>query len=251
MQVGFLEIKWTDILDLTLVAFLMYYIYKLVRGSVASRVFLGYLLIYLFYLIVKAIGLELLTRILEYFMGVGAIALIVLFQQEIRRFLLLVGKSTSLTNTQFFANLLGTDVIPDEKYPLKTIIEASKTMSSEFTGGIIVIHGKDKSDLQLTSDDKKAIQDTMDEFVTEVSEIVDFNKLNLYPNNVEWSGKVTELDVEFFYSIGETNGIYINGTMTKIDDDYLEFLNKLKQYYEKFKSKWSKVIAARKKTPEA
>jgi uncharacterized protein (TIGR00159 family) len=94
-------------------------------------------------LIVKAIGLELLTRILEYFMGVGAIALIVLFQQEIRRFLLLVGKSTSLTNNQFFANLLGTDIIPDEKYPLKTIIDAAKTMSSEFTGGIIVIQKED------------------------------------------------------------------------------------------------------------
>jgi diadenylate cyclase len=143
MQIGFLEIKWTNILDIVLVAFLMYYIYKLVRGSVASRVFLGYLLIYLFYLIVKAIGLELLTRILEYFMGVGAIALIVLFQQEIRRFLLLVGKSTSLTNNQFFASLLGTDVIPEEKFPLKTIIDAAKTMSSEFTGGIIVIQKED------------------------------------------------------------------------------------------------------------
>jgi len=143
MQAGFLEIKWPDVLDITLVSFLLYYIYKLVRGSVASRVFLGYLLIYLFYLIVKAIGLELLTRILEYFMGVGAIALIVLFQQEIRRFLLLVGKSTSLTNNQFFANLLGTDIIPDEKYPLKTIIDAAKTMSSEFTGGIIVIQKGD------------------------------------------------------------------------------------------------------------
>lgn len=143
MQIGFLEIKWTDILDISLVAFLLYYIYKLVRGSVASRVFLGYLLIYLFYLIVKAIGLELLTRILEYFMGVGAIALIVLFQQEIRRFLLLIGKSTSLTNNQFFANLLGTEVVPEENYPLKTIIDAAKTMSSEFTGGIIVIQKED------------------------------------------------------------------------------------------------------------
>ena len=133
----------------------------------------------------------------------------------------------------------------------KEVTKTDKSKGYRISGGIIVIHGKDKSDLQLTSDDKKAFQDTMDEFVTEVSEIVDFNKLNLYPNNVEWSGKVTELDVEFFYSIGETNGIYINGTMTKIDDDYLEFLNKLKQYYEKFKSKWSKVIAARKKTPEA
>ncbi len=143
MQIGFLEIKWTDILDITLVAFLLYYIYKLVRGSVASRVFLGYLLIYLFYLIVKAIGLELLTRILEYFMGVGAIALIVLFQQEIRRFLLLIGKSTSLTNNQFFANLLGAEVAPEEKYHLKTIIDAAKTMSSEFTGGIIVLQKED------------------------------------------------------------------------------------------------------------
>ena len=91
----------------------------------------------------------------------------------------------------------------------------------------------------------------MDEFVTEVSELVDFNKLNLYENNVEWSGKITELDVEFFYSIGENNGIYVNGTMTKIDDEYLEFLVNLRKYYEKFKSKWSKVIAIRKKTPEA
>lgn len=143
MQIGFLEVKWTDILDITLVAFLLYYIYKLVRGSVASRVFLGYLLIYLFYLIVKAVGLELLTRILEYFMGVGAIALIVLFQQEIRRFLLLVGKSTSLTNNQFFSNLLGTEATPEEKYPLKNIIDAAKTMSSEFTGGIMVIQKED------------------------------------------------------------------------------------------------------------
>ncbi|AFK04832.1 Conserved hypothetical protein CHP00159 [Emticicia oligotrophica DSM 17448] len=143
MQIGFLEIKWTDILDITLVAFLLYYIYKLVRGSVASRVFTGYLLIYLFYLIVKAIGLELLTRILEYFMGVGAIALIVLFQQEIRRFLLLIGKSTTLTNNQIFANIMGTEVPLDDSFPLKTIVDSAKTMSSEFTGGIIVIQKED------------------------------------------------------------------------------------------------------------
>lgn len=118
------------------------------------------------------------------------------------------------------------------------------------SGGIIVIHGKDKKDSQLTTEDKKAFQETMDEFIAEVSELVDFNKLNLYENNVEWSGKITELDVEFFYSIGENNGIYVNGTMTKIDDEYLGFLVNLRKYYEKFKSKWSKVIATRKKTAE-
>jgi hypothetical protein len=133
----------------------------------------------------------------------------------------------------------------------ETIKKTEKKRAYRVSGGIIVIHGKDKQDSQLTTEDKKAFQETMDEFVAEVSELVDFNKLNLYENNVEWSGKITELDVEFFYSIGENNGIYVNGTMTKIDDEYLGFLVNLRKYYEKFKSKWSKVIAVRKKTPEA
>lgn len=128
--------------------------------------------------------------------------------------------------------------------------KTEKKRSYRVSGGIIVIHGRNKQESQLTTDDKKAFQETMDEFVSEVSELVDFNKLNLYDNNVEWSGKITELDVEFFYSIGENNGIYVNGTMIKIDDEYLDFLVKLRKYYEKFKSKWSKVIAVRKKTPE-
>jgi hypothetical protein len=143
------------------------------------------------------------------------------------------------------ANTDQTDNNEDE-----VIKKSEKKRGYRVSGGIIVIHGKDKQDSQLTTEDKKAFQETMDEFVAEVSELVDFNKLNLYENNVEWSGKITELDVEFFYSIGENNGIYVNGTMTKIDDEYLGFLVKLRKYYEKFKSKWSKVIATRKKTPE-
>jgi hypothetical protein len=126
--------------------------------------------------------------------------------------------------------------------------KSEKKKGYRISGGIMVIHSKDTKDLQLTTEDKKAFQETMDEFVVEVSELVDFNKLNLYENNVEWSGKITELDVEFFYTIGEKNGVYINGTMTKIDEEYLGFLVDLKKYYEKFKTKWSKIIASRKKT---
>jgi hypothetical protein len=125
-----------------------------------------------------------------------------------------------------------------------------KKKAYRISGGILVLHGTDSTDIQLTTDDKIAFQESMDEFVTEVAEIVDFNKLNVYENNVEWSGKITELDLEFFFSIGESKGVYINGTMIKLDDDFLEFINKLQTYYEKFKSKWSKVIASKKKTPE-
>lgn len=128
--------------------------------------------------------------------------------------------------------------------------KSEKKKAYRISGGLLVLHGNDETDIQLTTDDKKAFQESMDEFVTEVAEIVDFNKLNVYKNNVEWSGKVTELDIEFFFSIGETKGVYINGTMIKLDDEFLEFVNKLQTYYEKFKSKWSKVIASRKKTPE-
>lgn len=139
----------------------------------------------------------------------------------------------------------------DEKE--ETTPEEQKTEKKKgyrISGGILFIHGSDAKDLQLTTEDKAAFQESMDEFVSEVSEIVDFNKLNLYPNNVEWSGKITEYDVEFFFSIGENNGVYINGTMMQIDEEFLELLDKLKKYYEKFKSKWSKIISIRKKTKE-
>lgn len=125
-----------------------------------------------------------------------------------------------------------------------------KKKGYRISGGILYIHGSTEKDLQLTTDDKIAFQESMDEFVNEVAEIVDFNKLNLYPNNVEWSGKITEYDLEFFFSIGENNGVYINGTMMQVDEEFLKMMNKLKQYYEKFKTKWSKVIATRKKTKE-
>ena len=130
----------------------------------------------------------------------------------------------------------------DRKFEKKTTYRIS--------GGLMTINGKDKKELQLTTDDKLAFQSSMDEFVSEVSELVDFNTLNLYPNNVEWSGKIQDLDIEFFFSIGETNGVYINGDMININDEFVEFTTKLRTYYEKFKTKWSKVIAIRKKTPK-
>lgn len=143
MKIGFLEVNWNDILDIVLVTFLLYYIYKLVRGSVASRVFVGYLFVYLFYLIVRALRLELLTRILEYFMGVGALALIVLFQQEIRRFLLLIGKTTSLTNNRFINAIFANEVVKQTEVSIKSVSDAVKTLANEFNGGIIVLQKSD------------------------------------------------------------------------------------------------------------
>jgi hypothetical protein len=135
------------------------------------------------------------------------------------------------------------DKIEDDNEPNR-----DKSQGYRISGGILVLHGKDSSDLELTTDDKIAFQETMDEFVNEVSDLVDFNKLNVYPNNVEWSGTIIDFDIEFFFSIGEDGGMYINGEMIKADENFVEMINKLKTYYDKFKSKWAKVLASRKKT---
>lgn len=128
--------------------------------------------------------------------------------------------------------------------------KSEKQRGFKISGGVMIIHSNEKSQLQLTSDDKKAFQDSMNEFRTEVSDLVEFNKLNLYDNNVEWSGTITEMDIEFFFSIGETTGVYINSEMAKIDEDFMETLKKLQTFYDKFKSKWGKVLADRKKLSE-
>jgi hypothetical protein len=125
-----------------------------------------------------------------------------------------------------------------------------KKQAYRISGGILVLHGKDKTELELTTDEKISFQETMDEFVTEVSDLVDFNKLNVYPNNVEWSGKIIDYDIEFMYTIGEESGIYINGDMIKTDEEFIEMITKLQKYYEKFKSKWAKILASRKKTKQ-
>src|SRR6478609_1646186 len=97
----FLDVNWLDIADVILVAILLYQIYKLIRGSIAVNIFLGILALYLVYLIVRAAQMELLSSILGQFMGVGVLAMIILFQPEIRKFLLVIGRGTEFRENFF------------------------------------------------------------------------------------------------------------------------------------------------------
>ncbi len=159
-------------------------------------------------------------------------------------------QSVNLTDTENDDKIdVGQDVADEIEFETKP--KKDKRQAYRISGGIIVLHGKDKKDLELTTDEKLAFQETMDEFVSEVSDLVDFNKLNVYQNNVEWSGKIIDADLEFFYSIGEDNGVYFKGDMIKADNDFLSVIGKLNNYYEKFKSKWAKILASRKKTMQS
>ena len=136
----------------------------------------------------------------------------------------------------------------DEEIELDTEPQEDKSKSYRVSGGVITLHGKDKTNLELSTDEKMSFQETMDDFVNEVSDLSDFGILNLYPENVDWSGRVIDEDVEFYFSIGEKNGVYLNGNMIQLDEDLVELINKLTSFYDKFKSKWAKVLAQRKKT---
>ncbi len=137
-NIGFLEISWVDIVDILAVTILMYQVYKLMKGSIASKVFLGFLFFYLTYLMVNAAEMELLTAILGQFIGVGVLALIILFSPEIRKFLLIIGKSTTFNRETFLKNLPWKKNAEEDKFDINPIIEAAKSCASTKTGALIV-----------------------------------------------------------------------------------------------------------------
>src|ERR1043165_7808981 len=104
-KIGFLEVSWVDFIDIALVSVLLYQVYKLIRGSIAVNIFLGILALYLIYLIVRAAEMELLATILGQFMGVGVLAMIILFQPEIRKFLLVIGRTTDFNRDGILKSL--------------------------------------------------------------------------------------------------------------------------------------------------
>ncbi len=138
---GFLTFRWLDALDILIVAILLYQLYNLVRGTAAINIFLGILSLYLLWLIVRALNMQLLGSILGQFIGVGVLALIVVFQQEVRRFLLLIGTTGIVGGSRSpfrwfnFKRSLRTGASLDTG----AIVSACLSMSHSSTGAIIVI----------------------------------------------------------------------------------------------------------------
>lgn len=137
---SFLNLRVLDIVDILFVAMIIYYIYNLIRGTIALNILLGLIIIYAVFRIVKQAEMRLLTELLGGFVSVGFIALIVVFQQEIRRFLLLIGRNASLQkNKAWWSFLFGRkDIVKNNSVRIKPIIDACKSMQKSRTGALIV-----------------------------------------------------------------------------------------------------------------
>jgi len=136
----FITFRWLDLVDIFVVSIIIYQLYKLAKGTIAIRIFIGILSIYLFWKIVSALQMKLLSEILGQFIGVGVLAIIIVFQQEIRRFLLMIG------NNHFFSRrsgklfrLLNTKEKQKQKLNISPIIVATQALSKSKTGALIVL----------------------------------------------------------------------------------------------------------------
>ncbi len=140
-----------DIIDIVLVAIVLFQLYKLIRGTAALSIFLGIFFIYLFWLVVKALNMELISALLGQVIGVGVIALIIVFQQEVRRFLLVIGNKY-ITRSRFSFSRLFSLVADGTGSPGEAdeIVKACEKLASGKTGALIVI-GR-KSSLELFSE---------------------------------------------------------------------------------------------------
>ncbi len=138
----FLEIRFIDLIDITLVAYLMYRIYKLIRGTVAQNIFFGLFAFIAFWLFIRSMNMELSATILDNIVNVGVIALIVVFQQEIRRFFLLIGTKYNIANKLSFEKIFSSPSSGVMNIYNKPIVRTCQNLSKTKTGAIIVISKK-------------------------------------------------------------------------------------------------------------
>ncbi|PST84631.1 TIGR00159 family protein [Pedobacter yulinensis] len=140
-EFDFLKITITDVVDVVLVAVLIYYVYNLIRNTLAVNLLLGMFIVLILWFVVDSLKMELLSTIINKFMNVGIIALLIIFQPEIRRFLLLIGKNAFLQkNKAWWGYLFGRkDIERNNLARIKPIIDACKSMKKTRTGALIVI----------------------------------------------------------------------------------------------------------------
>ena len=154
-KIDFLDFSFIDILDILLVGLLLFYAYRLVKGTVAINIFIGIVIFYVIWKLTDILNLDVLSNILGKFISVGFFALIVVFQQEIRKFLLLIGSTNfaSKRSVVRYFNFLNQDQ-GSLNIDLKTLLSACNKMANEKTGAIIVLERENNLDfLQNTGDE--------------------------------------------------------------------------------------------------
>lgn len=151
----FITIRFLDILDIFLVAFLLFQLYRLIKGTVAFNIVIGLFSLYLFWLVVRALNMELLGSIMGQFIGVGVLALIVVFHPEIRKFLVFIGTNYNVNKVLSLDKLFGTTKVKTiNQQQIDSLVDSCVSMGKTKTGALIVIAGESDLNEQISSGEK-------------------------------------------------------------------------------------------------
>lgn len=139
--IDFIDFNIWDLLDILIVGYLFFIVYRLLRGSIAFNIFIGIGLLYLLSWVVKALKMDLLSMILGQFVNIGFIIIVIIFQPEVRKFLLYLGNSTMKGRMTFFNKILGVewltkDVQTDIQQEIQSVL---LKLSASYTGALIII----------------------------------------------------------------------------------------------------------------
>jgi diadenylate cyclase len=153
---GFLNLSFIDIIDILLVAIIIYLVFRWIRGSSAMGVFTAILLLLLVRVIAGALNMKLMTAVMSTVLDVGVLALIIIFQPEIRRLLMGIGNKYRRTPrlAQLLDKLLGVKEDSLDTGVVNEIAEACRQMSEDKTGALMVIPQKDKLEYIKETGDK-------------------------------------------------------------------------------------------------
>ncbi|MGY5352659.1 diadenylate cyclase CdaA [Wenyingzhuangia sp. IMCC45533] len=135
----FLEFSFIDVLDILLVAFLLYNVYKLLKGTVAINIFIGIAIVFLIYKVTEALNMEMFSSLLGNLISGGAIALIIIFHPEMRKFLLMLGSANLKTKRNFIKQLKFLKAEISIDLDVETIIQVCEKFKDSRTGALIVI----------------------------------------------------------------------------------------------------------------
>jgi uncharacterized protein (TIGR00159 family) len=142
IQIGFFTVTIWDVLDILIVGFILYQIYNLLKGSLGFNIVVGLVLVYIVWRLVFILEMPLLSSILGQFVSIGVIALLILFQPEVRRFLLLVGQGSLQTRYTFLQRFLKQNPTENQnllrEQAIQAIVRAAEQMANTKTGALIV-----------------------------------------------------------------------------------------------------------------
>lgn len=142
MLFSFLDIRPIDVVDIVLSAYLMFAIYKLIKGTLAANIVMSILAFLVFWVIVRALNMSMLSAVMGSFVNIGLLALIVIFQQEIRTFLVMLSTRHSVFKRMGLDKVIENDEAEADEAFTASICNACENMSRTKTGALIVIGKK-------------------------------------------------------------------------------------------------------------